>query len=79
MIQDITYIHSDLGNAKVDNDQENEAKKWINLRLNLDKKCCWTHFKCKLHIILDRDYKLISGSKTTTSSRHDSRIDSSKK
>jgi len=29
MIQDVTFIHSDLGHAKMDKDMENEPKKRI--------------------------------------------------
>ena len=38
MILDVTFIHSDPGNSKVDKPRENEAKNKEKQRLNMDKK-----------------------------------------
>ncbi len=79
MIQNTTFIHSDPGHAKVDKPRENEAKTRRSRYRTWTKKGGKSHFGCKLHGIIDRDYELIRRFKTTIASRHDSYVDLSEK
>ena len=67
MIQDSTFIHSDLGYAKADKPRENNAKIRRSRDGTWTKKGDKSHFGYKLHSIIDRDYELIRKFKTITS------------
>ena len=51
MIQDATFIHSDLGHAKNDKPRENEAKTRRSIDGTWTNKGGQSHIGCKLHCI----------------------------
>ena len=79
LIQEATFIYSDPGHSKDCNPRENKAKRRRSRGRAWTKKWCRPHFKRKVHIILDRDYKLIRRFKTTNAQVHDFQTDLSEK
>ncbi|MGE4375453.1 MAG: transposase [Methanoculleus sp.] len=75
MIQDATFITSDPGHASSDTPGGEDAQTRRSKDGTWAKKGNKSYFVYKLHILMDKDCRLIRRLKTTTASTHDSQID----
>ena len=76
VIQAATFITADPGHAKADTPRGDQARTWRSRDGTWAKKGTTSQFGYKLHTLIDKDFQLIRSFETTTTSLHDSRIDS---